>query len=125
MGSTDDAMRNPFANPTTACPSEPQQRWLSAIQLAAHLGISRRSVSNLMRRRVLPFVKIGRLLRFDIESCERALRQFESLDVTQSFRAMATGGGGTLVTHRPSISTRSALGSRSRYGSPSSLPSHS
>lgn len=124
MRSTQDAMRNPFATSNSTPHPSAQQRWLSAVQLAAHLGISRRSVSNLMRRRILPFVKVGRLLRFDIESCERALRQFESLDVTQSLCAMATANGGALVTRRVPLPVKTVLGTGNRYGNATSLPSH-
>lgn len=42
-------------------------------ELAAHLRCSVRTVSNLMRRKALPFIKIGRLVRFNPTDCLRAL----------------------------------------------------
>jgi hypothetical protein len=30
-----------------------------------------------MRRRVLPYVKVGRIVRFDLEACDRAMRAFQ------------------------------------------------
>jgi len=43
--------------------------------------ISLGTVKNLMRRRVLPFVKIGRIVRFNIEKCDQAMAVFESKSV--------------------------------------------
>ena len=30
-----------------------------------------------MRRRILPFVKIGRIVRFNIEECDRAMNKYK------------------------------------------------
>ncbi len=30
-----------------------------------------------MKRRILPYIKIGRLVRFQVENCDRALAAFE------------------------------------------------
>ncbi len=42
-------------------------------ELAAMLRCSVRTISNLMRRKTLPFTKVGRLTRFNPADCLRAL----------------------------------------------------
>ena len=42
-------------------------------ELAALLRCSVRTISNLMRRKTLPFTKVGRLTRFNPADCLRAL----------------------------------------------------
>ena len=54
-------------------------RWLTKADLAQHYSISLRTVTNLMRRRVVPFVKIGRVVRFDRHGCDQAMRKFETV----------------------------------------------
>jgi hypothetical protein len=51
--------------------------WVTRAKLARHFAFSLRTVANLQKRRVLPYVKIGRLVRFNINKCEQALIQFE------------------------------------------------
>ena len=58
-----------------------QNRWLTKADLALHYSISLRTVTNLMRRRVLPYVKIGQVVRFDTLACEQAMRKFEVVSV--------------------------------------------
>lgn len=55
----------------------PRRQWLDKAGIAAHIGVSPRTVTNLMRRRVLCYVKVGRLVRFDPEACDKALKAFE------------------------------------------------
>jgi excisionase family DNA binding protein len=55
--------------------------WMTREQIAQHFGISIRTVANLQRRRVLPFVKVGRLVRFNKNKCEQALIQFETQSI--------------------------------------------
>jgi uncharacterized protein YhaN len=38
-------------------------------------------IKTLMRKRILPFVKIGRMVRFDAEKCDRAMAAFESISI--------------------------------------------
>ncbi len=54
-----------------------QTTWLDRKGLAAHLKLSLRTIDNLRRRRVLPYVKIGRTVRFDLQACREALQKFE------------------------------------------------
>ena len=56
-------------------------RWQTKAGLAQHFSISIRSVTNLMRRRAVPYVKVGRLVRFDLPACEKALKKFEIVSV--------------------------------------------
>jgi excisionase family DNA binding protein len=54
----------------------PGKNWLTKRQLADHLNCSLRTINNLMRRRILPYLKVGGLVRFDLEACETALKAF-------------------------------------------------
>jgi hypothetical protein len=36
-----------------------------------------------MRRRLLPYVKLGRIVRFDLAACESAIKAFELRSVAQ------------------------------------------
>ncbi len=56
-------------------------RWQTKAGLARHFSMSLRTVTNLMRRRVVPYVKVGRLVRFDLPACEKALKKFEIVSV--------------------------------------------
>lgn len=51
-------------------------------EIAKRYQISVRQVTNLMRRRILPFVKVGRMVRFNTQSCDKALMQFEVKSVS-------------------------------------------
>jgi len=57
-------------------------RWLTKAALAQHYCISLRTVTNLMRRRVLPYVKIGQVVRFDVAACELAMKKYEVVSVS-------------------------------------------
>jgi hypothetical protein len=52
----------------------PGGQWKTKRQMAAHLSISERTVTALMRQRVLAFVKLRRILRFDLGECDSAFR---------------------------------------------------
>jgi hypothetical protein len=58
-------------------------RWTDRRGIAGHFKVSERTVSNLMRRRVLPVTKIGRIVRFNVAACEAALKAFELRSVAQ------------------------------------------
>ena len=55
--------------------------WVNREGIAEHFGISMRTVANFQRRRILPFVKVGGLVRFNVAKCERALMKFESKSI--------------------------------------------
>ena len=54
----------------------PSQEYLNTQELADWLCISQRTVVNLCRRRVLPHIKIGRLIRFSRAQVEVALKDY-------------------------------------------------
>jgi hypothetical protein len=45
--------------------------------LAARYNVCTRSIQNWVKRRVLPVVKVGRAVRFNIAACDQALAKFE------------------------------------------------
>jgi len=52
--------------------------------LARELSVSARTIDNLMARHVIPFIKIGRLVRFDVQKVKVALARFDVRAVGQS-----------------------------------------
>ena len=58
-------------------PMDKDSRWQNKAGIAERYGISLRSVDNLRRRRILPHVKIGGIIRFDVEACDKAFKAFE------------------------------------------------
>jgi hypothetical protein len=51
--------------------------WLSKRDIALHFGIGLRTVTDWMRRRILPFVKVGGVVRFHLPDCEAAVRKYQ------------------------------------------------
>jgi excisionase family DNA binding protein len=47
---------------------------VTKLQVATHFNVSPRTVTNLMRQQSLPYVKIGRLVRFDLHACDERMR---------------------------------------------------
>ena len=45
-------------------------------EIAARYAVSRRSVEGWMKRGVLPYWRVGNVVRFDPEECDQALRRF-------------------------------------------------
>ena len=61
-----------------------QSDYLNKLELAAKLGITRRNVEDMMRRRKIPFLTLGhRTVRFYWPAVERALAKFEHRAVGQ------------------------------------------
>ncbi len=52
------------------------QEWVSKIEVSEHFGIGVRTVTDWMRRRILPFVKVGHVVRFNLVECETAVRKY-------------------------------------------------
>lgn len=50
--------------------------WRSKKEIAAHFGIGLRTVTDWMRRRIMPFVKVGGVVRFCVPDCEAAVRKY-------------------------------------------------
>jgi excisionase family DNA binding protein len=57
--------------------SEPMIPWRLKQEIADYYRCDLRTITNLMRRRILPFVKIGRIVRFNIEECDRAMNKYK------------------------------------------------
>lgn len=49
--------------------------------LAKSLGISQRTISNLMQRRVIPYYKVGNLVLFKLSEVEAALAKYRVNEV--------------------------------------------
>jgi excisionase family DNA binding protein len=50
-------------------------------ELAKILRVSSRTIDNWLKRKILPHLKIGRLVRFDPRRCLTALLRFEKREV--------------------------------------------
>ncbi len=57
--------------------SPPKTRWRTKKAIAEHFSISIRTVTNLMRKRVLPYSALGRSVRFDVIDCDKAVKALE------------------------------------------------
>ena len=51
--------------------------WKTKREIAAHFQCNVRTITKLMKGRILPFVKIGRLVRFDVVECDQALEKYK------------------------------------------------
>lgn len=69
------------AGKTGLIASENGIAWLTKTGIAKHLKCSVRHINNLMRRRVLPFVKLGRFVRFDMAACDLAMKKIQTKSV--------------------------------------------
>jgi excisionase family DNA binding protein len=57
-------------------PSLPNTPWLRKAEIAQYYKCDIRTITNLMRRQILPYVKIGRLVRFHQRDCDVAMEKF-------------------------------------------------
>ena len=46
-------------------------------QIADYIGVSERTISNMMRKRLIPVIKIGKSVRFDPTKVRKALDKYE------------------------------------------------
>jgi len=46
-------------------------------QIAYYIGVSERTISNMMRKRLIPVIKIGKSVRFDPSKVRKALDKYE------------------------------------------------
>lgn len=58
--------------------AQPGRSWATKAEVAAHFGCDKRTIGNLMRRKIIPYVKIRGLLRFNLADCEAAMGQYRS-----------------------------------------------
>lgn len=49
---------------------------MTKVEIAQHFQIGVRTVTDWMRRGILPFVKVGHVVRFNKLDCEMALQKF-------------------------------------------------
>jgi excisionase family DNA binding protein len=50
-------------------------------ELAKILRVSSRTCDNWMKAKILPYIKVGRLVRFNVRRCLEALARFERLEI--------------------------------------------
>lgn len=55
--------------------------WATKQELAEHFRCSARYINMLMKQQVLPYVKLGKFVRFDISECDRAMRRFRAKSI--------------------------------------------
>jgi excisionase family DNA binding protein len=55
--------------------------WQTKSEIAGHLKCDIRTVTNLMRRGILPYVKIGRIVRLDLRECDQAMEKYKHQSV--------------------------------------------
>lgn len=63
---------------TTSANNGAGKSWKTKREIACHLKCNIRTVTKLMKRRILPFVKIGRIVRLDLDECDRAMEKYKS-----------------------------------------------
>jgi hypothetical protein len=54
------------------------EEWMTKVEIAAHLKCTPRYINTLMRRGILPYLKMRGLLRFDPQDCSLALQRFKT-----------------------------------------------
>ena len=50
---------------------------LNRKQIAYYIGVSERTISNMMSKRIIPVIKIGKSVRFDPSKVRKALDKYE------------------------------------------------
>ena len=65
-------------NKNELLPNETQRGLFTRKQIAAYLGVCERTVSNLMAKRLIPVIKIGKNVRFDPVKVRKALEKYET-----------------------------------------------
>lgn len=64
-------------NPAAAEDGKTIIAWKKKAEVALHYRCDIRTITNLMSHGVLPFVKIGRFVRFDLVACDEAIRKYQ------------------------------------------------
>ena len=54
-----------------------QSGLLNRKQIADYIGVSERTISNMMSKRIIPVIKIGKSVRFDPSKVRKALDNYE------------------------------------------------
>jgi len=50
-------------------------------QIADYIGVSERTISNMMSKRIIPVIKIGKSVRFDPTKVRKALDKYEIQEI--------------------------------------------
>ena len=63
---------------------EADNRWrpITKTQLAKYLGVSPRTVDNYVSTRKIPYIKIGRTIRFRLAAVEKALERYTVKEIS-------------------------------------------
>jgi len=64
-----------------------EKNWKTKREIAAHFKFSIRTITSLMRRRILPFIRQGRFVRFDTNDCDRAMEKLRSSSIFDRARS--------------------------------------
>ena len=59
-------------------PNSPAIQWNIEAETVQHFKCSARHINKLIRRRILSFVKIRRFVRFDINACDQAMKNYQT-----------------------------------------------
>ena len=63
-----------------------EHRMMSKSEMATYLGITERTIEIWMRRRIIPFIKLGRTVRFRVDSVLRYVDEKYTVPVAESRR---------------------------------------
>ena len=66
--------------------------WRTKAEIAGHYQIGVRTVTKLMRRRILPYGKLRNLVRFDVAACDRAMEFFGNSSRLEGVKRTAPDG---------------------------------
>jgi hypothetical protein len=55
----------------------PASPWRKKSEIAEYYNCDIRTITNFMRRHILPYVKIGRFVRFNIHECDEAMAKHQ------------------------------------------------
>lgn len=78
-------------NPITVTTITVEPVYLSPEQFAQAMGVSRRTVDNWKEQKVVPFIKVRGVVRFDLEKAKAALERRFGVHEKQEARKPITG----------------------------------
>jgi len=56
--------------------TDPKKNWLTKALLAKHYEVSLRTITKWMSFGLLVYLKVGRVVRFDVAACDASLKQY-------------------------------------------------
>jgi hypothetical protein len=74
---TPAARLDPQTGDMRSVANKPGIEWLTKREVAVHFKCSVRHINSLMKRRVLPYVKMGRFVRFDVAACDLSIKRIQ------------------------------------------------